>query len=63
MKAITVSYNGNSDDTFTNFADQFNDLDEVTKIDIIQDSIKELEELRDELIISLSKKHLKENTQ
>ena len=63
MKAITVSYNGDSDDTFTDFAEQFNDLDEVAKIDIIQDSIKTLEAMKDELIISLSKKHLKENAQ
>jgi hypothetical protein len=63
MKAITINWNIESDETLTDFADEFNNMDDVAKIDVIQDSIKTLEAMKDELIISLSKKHIKENAQ
>jgi hypothetical protein len=63
MRAITINWNGKSDETFTDFADEFNAMDDVAKIDVIQDSIKTLEAMKDEAIIRLSKKHIKENAQ
>ena len=63
MKALTVNWNTESDETLTDFADEFNNMDDVAKIDVIQDSIKTLEVMRDEAMARLKKKHTKENTQ
>lgn len=61
MKAITVTWNGKTDETLAKATEDFNVLDDVTKIDVIQDSINYLEALKEEVRIRLYKKHLKGN--
>ena len=61
MRAFTVNWNIKSDETFADFADEFNDMDDVAKIDVIEDSIQTLQTMKADAISRLAKKHTKES--